>query len=67
MIHIKIATSCAQAHNLNANCFIVANNAFHDLILPQINRLVIVDFEKDLHVKSSMVRLPNLCLLPQVF
>jgi hypothetical protein len=39
--------SCVQGQNLKVNHFIVTNNASHDLILPQINKLVIIHLEEN--------------------
>jgi len=46
--------SCAQGQNFEAHCFIVANNATHNLTLLQINTLVIIYLEeKPMWLKSS--------------
>ncbi len=41
----------------------MTNNAYHDLTLPQINKLVIVQFKKGPNVKSLLMRLPKFCML----
>jgi hypothetical protein len=51
--------SCVQGQNLKVNRFIVTNNAFHNLTLPLINKLVIVHLEKIPNVKLFLVQLQN--------
>jgi hypothetical protein len=41
-------------------------NASHDFTLPQINKLVIVHVEEGPNVKSLLMNLSKICLLPQV-
>jgi hypothetical protein len=41
-------------------------SASHDFTLPQINKLVIVHLEEGPNVKSLLMKLPKICLLPQV-
>ncbi len=57
---------CVQGQNLKVNCFIVTNNASHDLTLPQINKLVIIHLEEIPNVKLFPSVASKLCLLPKV-
>jgi hypothetical protein len=41
-------------------------NVSHDFILSQINKLVIVHLEEGPNVKRILMKLPKICLLPQV-
>jgi hypothetical protein len=51
--------SCVQGQNLKVNCFIVTNNASHDLTLAQINKLVIIHLEEIPNVKLFLVWLQS--------
>jgi hypothetical protein len=47
-----------------SSCKLATNNALHNLTLPQINRLTIVQLESD---QSSLVSFPRILLFPQFF
>lgn len=72
MIHIKFKIWVRKKRKIYAYINRVKShydqrkNTSHDFTLSQINKLVIVHLEEGPNVKSLLMKLPKICLLPQV-